>query len=203
MTHASVQPRRRCAVPSASTIHPQRKRDLFLPRPRRAHHRHNVGVSSAMARCLSRSFTGIRTVVPAPTSSTQRGRLCESRSRPESSAEHLLQEAEATVRTSRPSWPTSASRTEEAVRRMEGEMQAVEQALQRVQDELATERGCRQKAEQERDDAIQPARRPRRGCVTRWRARRRRKILRPLAPSDRREERRTPAQSVWPRTLSL
>ena len=33
-------------------------------------------------------------------------------------------------------------------------MQAVEQALQRVQDELATERGCRQKAEQERDDAI-------------------------------------------------
>ena len=37
---------------------------------------------------------------------------------------------------------------------MEGEMQVVEQALQRVQDELATERGCRQKAEQERDDAI-------------------------------------------------
>jgi hypothetical protein len=33
-------------------------------------------------------------------------------------------------------------------------MQVVEQALQRVQDELATERGCRQKAEQERDDAI-------------------------------------------------
>ena len=33
-------------------------------------------------------------------------------------------------------------------------MQVVEQALQRVQDELAAERGCRQKAEQERDDAI-------------------------------------------------
>ena len=26
----SVQPRRRCAVPSGSTMHPQRKIDLFL-----------------------------------------------------------------------------------------------------------------------------------------------------------------------------
>ena len=69
-------------------------------------------------------------------------------------AEHLLQEAEATVRDLQTKLAHERIAHEEAVRRMEGEMQAVEQALQRVQDELATERGCRQKAEQERDDAI-------------------------------------------------
>ena len=69
-------------------------------------------------------------------------------------AEHLLQEAQATVRDLQTKLAHERIAHEEAVRRMEGEMQAVEQALQRVQDELATERGCRQKAEQERDDAI-------------------------------------------------
>ena len=69
-------------------------------------------------------------------------------------AEHLLQEAEATVRDLQTKLAHERIAHEEAVRRVEGERQAVEQALQRVRDELATERGCRQKAEQERDDAI-------------------------------------------------
>ena len=37
---------------------------------------------------------------------------------------------------------------------MDSEKQVVEQALQRVQEELAAERDSRQKAEQERDEAI-------------------------------------------------
>ena len=69
-------------------------------------------------------------------------------------AEHLLREAEATVRDLQTKLAHERIAHEEAVCRMEGEMQVVEQALQRVQDELAAERGCRQKAEQERDDAI-------------------------------------------------
>ena len=69
-------------------------------------------------------------------------------------AEHLLQEAEATVRDLQTKLAHERIAHEEAVCRMEGEMQVVEPALQRVQDELAAERGCRQKAEQERDDAI-------------------------------------------------
>ena len=89
------------------------------PRPRRAHHRRNVGVSSAMARCLSRSSTGIRTAVPAPTSSTRRGRLCGSRSRPESSAEHLLQEAQATIRDLQTKLAHERLATDEAIQRVD------------------------------------------------------------------------------------
>jgi hypothetical protein len=62
--------------------------------------------------------------VPAPTSSTQRGRLCGSRSKPK---------------------PGSGA---------DNEKQAAEQALQRVQGELAIERDHRQQAEQQRDEAI-------------------------------------------------
>ena len=42
----------------------------------------------------------------------------------------------------------------EAILGADGERQLVEQALQRARDELEVERNCRQKAEQERDDAI-------------------------------------------------
>ena len=86
--------------------------------------------------------------------SVSEGKLCESRSRPESVSNFFSRRLRRPSGTSRPSWRTSASQARRQSRRMEGEMQAVGQALQRGQDELATERGCRQKVEQERDDAI-------------------------------------------------
>jgi RNA polymerase-interacting CarD/CdnL/TRCF family regulator len=43
---------------------------------------------------------------------------------------------------------------DEAIQRVDSEKQLVEQALQMVQGEMAVERASRQKAGQERDDAI-------------------------------------------------
>ena len=119
-------------------------------------------------------------------------------------AEHLLQEAQATIRDLQTKLAHERLARDEAIRVWTGEKQAVEQALQRVQDELADRAGLAgRRPSRSAMTPLQAARRPRSGRVTPSRARRRRKILRPLAPSDRREERRTPAQSVWPRTLSL
>ena len=69
-------------------------------------------------------------------------------------AEHLLQEAERTIRDLQTNLAHERLARDEAIQRADGEKQIVELALQRVQDELAIERACRQKAEQERDDAI-------------------------------------------------
>jgi hypothetical protein len=60
MTHASVQPRRKRPVPSASKIHLQRKTDLYLHQLLGSHHPRNVGVSSATARCLSSAIQQAR-----------------------------------------------------------------------------------------------------------------------------------------------
>ena len=69
-------------------------------------------------------------------------------------AEHLLQEAQATIRDLQTKLAHERLARDEAIQRVVSEMQVVEQALQREQEELATERASRQKAEQERDGAI-------------------------------------------------
>jgi hypothetical protein len=69
-------------------------------------------------------------------------------------AEHRLQEAQATIHDLQTKLAHERLAKDEAIQRVGSEKQHVEQALQMVQDELAIERDCRQKAEQERDDAI-------------------------------------------------
>jgi hypothetical protein len=69
-------------------------------------------------------------------------------------AEHLLQEAQETIRHLQTELAHERLARDEAIQRVESERQLVEQSLQRVQGELAIERDRRQKAEQERDDAI-------------------------------------------------
>ena len=115
---------------------------------------HNVGASSGMARFLSRSSIGIRVTHPAPMRSKWRGRLCGSRVAAREHAEHLLQEAQATIHDLQTKLAHERLARDEALQRADSEKQVVEQALQSVREELAAERDCRQKAEQERDDAI-------------------------------------------------
>jgi hypothetical protein len=69
-------------------------------------------------------------------------------------AEHLLQEAQATIHDLQTKLAHERLARDEAIQRAEGGRQVVEQALQRVQEELAVEQASRQKAEQERDGAI-------------------------------------------------
>jgi hypothetical protein len=68
--------------------------------------------------------------------------------------EHLLQEAQATIHDLQTKLAHERFARDEAIQRADGERRIVELALQRVEDELAIERDWRQKAEQERDDAI-------------------------------------------------
>ena len=69
-------------------------------------------------------------------------------------AEHLLQEAQATIHDLQTKLAHERLARDEAIQRADGEKQIVEQALQRVQEELAAERANRQKAEQQRDEAV-------------------------------------------------
>jgi hypothetical protein len=69
-------------------------------------------------------------------------------------AEHLLQETERTIRDLQTNLAHERLARDEVIQRADGEKQIVELALQRMREELAIERACRQKAEQERDDAI-------------------------------------------------
>jgi hypothetical protein len=69
-------------------------------------------------------------------------------------AEHLLQEAQATIRDLQTKLAHERLARDEAVQRVEREKQVIEQALQKVQDELAIDWDCRQNAEQERDEAV-------------------------------------------------
>jgi hypothetical protein len=69
-------------------------------------------------------------------------------------AEHLLQEAQATIRDLQTKVAHERLARDEALQRIVSERPVVEQALQRVQEELGIERDCRRKAERERDDAI-------------------------------------------------
>jgi chromosome segregation ATPase len=69
-------------------------------------------------------------------------------------AEHLLQEAQATIRDLQTKLAHERLAREEAIQRVVSERQVVERALQTVQEELAVERASRQKAGQERDNAI-------------------------------------------------
>ncbi len=69
-------------------------------------------------------------------------------------AEHLLQEALATIHDLQTKLAHERLARDEAVQRADSENQVVGQALQSVRKELAAERDGRQKVEQERDDAI-------------------------------------------------
>jgi flagellar biosynthesis GTPase FlhF len=69
-------------------------------------------------------------------------------------AEHLLQEAERTIRDLQTNLAHERLARDEVIQRADGEKQIVELALQRMQEELAVERACRQQAEQKRDDAF-------------------------------------------------
>jgi hypothetical protein len=69
-------------------------------------------------------------------------------------AEHLLQEAQATIHDLQTKLAHERLATDEAVQRVDSEKQIVEQALQGAREQLAAERDGRQKVEQERDDAI-------------------------------------------------
>ena len=69
-------------------------------------------------------------------------------------AEHLLQEAQATLRDLQTKMAHERLARDEAIQRADSEKQVVEQALQRAHDELVIERDRRQVAGQERDAAI-------------------------------------------------
>jgi hypothetical protein len=69
-------------------------------------------------------------------------------------AEHMLQEAQATIHHLRTKLAHERLARDEAVQRVSSEKQVLEQALQSVREELAAERGFRQSAEQECADAI-------------------------------------------------
>jgi hypothetical protein len=66
----------------------------------------------------------------------------------------LLQEAQATIHDLQTKLAHERIARDEAVQRVDSEKQVVEQALRRMQEELAIERDLRLKAEQERDEAI-------------------------------------------------
>ena len=72
--------------------------------------------------------------------SKRHGRLCGSRSRHREHAEHLLQEAQATIHDLQTKLAHERLARDEAIQRADGERQVVEQALQSVQEELAAER---------------------------------------------------------------
>jgi hypothetical protein len=67
-------------------------------------------------------------------------------------AEHLLQEAQATIHDLQTKLAHERFARDEAIQRVDGDRQVVEQALLRVQEELAIERDQRQKVVQERDE---------------------------------------------------
>ena len=69
-------------------------------------------------------------------------------------AEHLLQEAQATIHDLQTKLAHERLAKDEAIQRVVSEKLVVEQALQREQEELAIERNHRHRAEQEHDDAI-------------------------------------------------
>ncbi len=68
--------------------------------------------------------------------------------------EQLLQEARATIRDLQTKLGHERMANVEAVHRSDAETRTIRQALQAVQDELATGNAARQKAERERDEAI-------------------------------------------------
>jgi hypothetical protein len=69
-------------------------------------------------------------------------------------AEHLLQEAQATIHGLQTKLAHERLARNEAAQRVDGEKQVLERALQSVQEELAVEREFRRSADHERDRAI-------------------------------------------------
>ena len=124
------------ATPTASASHPQRRRFVRDGEvPVSVIHRDQGDASGTNA--LEAARQALREQVAA-----------------REHAEHLLQEAQATIHDLQTKLAHERLARDEAVQRVDSEKQIVEQALQRVREELAAERDCRQKVEQERDDAI-------------------------------------------------
>ena len=140
-------------MPSASTMHPQRKTTCSSTA--------SPGASSPQRRRFVRDGEVPVSVIHrdqddgASTNKLDATRQAlREQIEAREQAEHLLQEAQATIRDLQTKLAHERLARDEAIQRVDSEKQVVEQALQRVQDELAIERACRQKAEQERDDAI-------------------------------------------------
>jgi hypothetical protein len=124
------------ATPTASTSHPQRRRFVRDGEvPVTVIHRDQGDASGANA--LEAARQGLREQVAA-----------------REHAEHLLQEAQATIRDLQTKLAHERLARDEAVQRVDGERQTAEQVLQSVREELAAEWDGRQKVEQERDDPI-------------------------------------------------
>jgi len=124
------------ATPTASTSHPQRRRFVRDGEvPVTVIHRDQGDASGANA--LEAARQGLREQVAA-----------------REHAEHLLQEAQATIHDLQTKLAHERLARDEALQRADTERQVAEQALHRAQEESAIERDCRQKADQERDDAI-------------------------------------------------
>jgi hypothetical protein len=69
-------------------------------------------------------------------------------------AEQLLQEAQVTIRDLQTKLAHERLASDEAVRRVEGEVQTMRQALQTIENEVATQRVALVRAERDRDQAI-------------------------------------------------
>ena len=124
------------ATPSASASHPQRRRFVRDGEvPVSVIHRDQGDASGTNA--LEAARQALREQVAA-----------------REHAEHLLQEAQATIHDLQTKLAHERLARDEAIQRADSEKQVVEQALQSVREELAAERAGRQKAEQERDEAI-------------------------------------------------
>jgi hypothetical protein len=124
------------ATPTASTSHPQRRRFVRDGEvPVSVIHRDQNDAFGANA--LETARQAVREQVAA-------------RER----ADHLLQEAQATIHDLQTKLAHERLGRDEAMQRAAGDRQVVEQALQSVQEELTVVRASRQKAEQERARAI-------------------------------------------------
>ena len=124
------------ATPTASTSHPQRRRFVRDGEVPVTVIRRDQGDTSG-ANTLEATRQALREQVAV-----------------KEHAEHLLQEARATIHDLQTKLGHERLARDEAVQRADGERQLVELALQSVREELSVERASRQKAEQERDDAV-------------------------------------------------
>jgi phosphoenolpyruvate-protein kinase (PTS system EI component) len=124
------------ATPSASTSHPQRRRFVRDGEvPVSVIHRDQGDPSGTNA--LEAARQALREQVAA-----------------REHAEHLLQDAQATIHDLQTKLAHEGLARDEALQRVDNEKQVLEQALQRVREELAAEQDFRRSADQERDRAI-------------------------------------------------
>ncbi len=124
------------AAPTASISHPQRRRFVRDGEVPVSVIRRDQGDASG-TNALEAARQGLREQVAA-----------------REHAEHLLQEAQATIHDLQTKFAHERLARDEVVQRLDNEKQVLEQALQRVREELAAEREFRRNADQERDRVI-------------------------------------------------